>query len=63
MTVEERIAVMRAIDRIHFDSEYFVGMDILCELVGWPSLRNVFDDVDEGRRVRRKFNDWVRNIE
>ena len=60
LSVEDRLLIMSAIERIHFDAQYFKGMDILCQMVGWPSLRNEFDDKAERRAVRKRFNDWIR---
>lgn len=43
----EREKIKKAIILIHHKGEYFEGLDILTELVGWTTVRNEFDGDQE----------------
>lgn len=62
MTYEERCTVMRAIIRIHHECDYFGGMNMLCKLIGWPSLLNEFYSDEEKVETIVQFARWVRHM-
>ncbi len=45
MTKKEKKLIKRAIHLIHYEDEYYEGMDILAKLVGYKEVKPIWDEL------------------